>query len=66
MKKKYVIKRTELLPIGDVILSAYIVNVDGETTVVMADNIGDACDKLDELGVLEYEFIHTKSLTIVY
>jgi len=28
---------------------------------VMAENISDACDELDELGALEYEFVHAKS-----
>ena len=64
--RKYVIKRTEALHIGDVMLSAYYAIVDNEPTVVMALNISDACDKLDELGVLEYEFVHAKSITIVH
>ena len=37
-----------------------------EPTFVMAENIGDAYDKLDEIGVLEYEFVHGKSINIVY
>ena len=61
--KKYIIKRTEALHIGSVMLSAYYMIVDNEPTVVMAENIGDACDKL---GVLEYEFVHAKSITIVH
>lgn len=65
-KKKYIIKRTEALHIGGVMLSAYYMIVDNEPTVVMAENMGDACDKLDELGVLEYEFVHGKSMTIVH
>jgi len=65
-KKKYIIKRTEALHIGSVMLSAYYVIVDNEPTIVMAENISDACDKLDELGVLEYEFIHAKSIAIVH
>ena len=65
-KKKYIIKRTEALHVGSVMLSAYYMIVDNKPTVVMAENIGDACDKLDELGVLEYEFVHAKSITIVH
>lgn len=65
-KKKYIIKRTEALHIGSVMLSAYYMIVDNEPTIVMAENIGDACDKLDELGVLEYEFVNAKSITIVH
>ena len=49
-----------------VMLSAYYMIVDNEPTVVMAENISDACDKLDELGALEYEFVHAKSITIVH
>jgi hypothetical protein len=47
-------------------LSAYYMIVDNEPTVVMAENISDACDKLDELGALEYEFVHAKNITIVH
>lgn len=64
--RKYIIKRTEALHIADVMLSAYYVIVDNEPTVIMAENIADACDKLDKLGVLEYEFVHAKSITIVH
>jgi len=65
-KKKYVIKRTQALHIGDVMLGAYVVKADNEETVVFARNIADACDKLDELGVLDYEFVYSKSITIVH
>ena len=65
-KKKYVIKRTQALHIGDVMLGAYVVKADDEETVVFARNIADACDKLDELGVLNYEFVYSKSITIVH
>ena len=63
--RKYV-KRAEALNIADVILSAYYVIADNEPTVVMALNIGDACDKLDKLGVHKYEFVSPTCITIVY
>ena len=65
-KKKYVIKRTQALHIDNVMLGAYVVKADNEETVVYARNISDGCDKLDELGVLDYEFVYSKSITIVY
>jgi len=64
--RKCTIKRTKALHIAGVMLSAYYVIVDNEPTVVMAENIDDACYKLDQLGALEYEFVHAKSIKIVH
>lgn len=59
--------KTELnkLRLGNVVLSAYVVIYDKEEKIVMAENVADACDRLEALGVKRYEFLHTRSLDIV-
>lgn len=66
LNQEKIVQKTDTLQIGDDLLSAYYVMVDNETTVVMAKNLADACGKLDKLGVLEYKFVHHRSVEIIY
>ena len=53
------------LNISDVMLSAYFVDIKHTKIVVLAQNIADACDKLDRDGFKDYSFIHSHSFDIV-
>lgn len=57
---------TAQLGIGGVTLSAYIVVLShGERVIVIAKNIADAYDKLDEHGHIGYEFEHGCSFDVI-
>ena len=59
-------KQTAQLGIGGVMLSAYIVVLShGERVIVIAKNIADAYDKLDEHGHIGYEFEHGCSFDVI-
>lgn len=50
------------LNIAVVVRSAYFVSVEGRGDMfVVADNIAEACDKLDRLTDKNYIFIHSRS-----
>ena len=54
------------LPLTCVSGSAYIVEVYGrENIVVIAENIDDACNKLDKAGILDYGFVYCKSFNVL-
>lgn len=54
------------LNIAGVMLSAYIVVLShGERVIVIAKNIADAYDKLDEHGHIGYEFEHGCSFDVI-
>jgi hypothetical protein len=60
------LKQGKKLPIDSVVLSAYYVNPMGEPIIVLADNISDACDKLDKAGIKDYIFVHSHSFDVVH
>jgi hypothetical protein len=62
----YPLNQEQTLPMDNVMLSAYFIIADNEPTIVMAENMGDACDKIEKLGVIEYEFVHARSIDIMY
>ena len=48
-----------------VVTTAYLMSIDKEKTVVIAENIGDAMDKADESGAKDYEMIHHRSFPVL-
>lgn len=56
------------LRIGGVSLSAYMVvcEPDGKRLAVIAESIGDACDKLDEQGFFDYQFVRSVSFDVLH
>lgn len=49
-----------------VVCSAYFVSVKGRGDIfVVAENIADACDKLDKITSENYIFIHSKSFEAI-
>ncbi|GEM_PF-6841078 len=49
-----------------VVCSAYFVSVKGRGDIfVVAENIADACDKLDKITSENYIFIHSKSFECI-
>ena len=48
--------------IQNVMCSAYIVKVGKNKMIVVANNLAEACDKLENNGFTEYEFEHASSL----
>jgi hypothetical protein len=47
--------------IQNVMCSAYIAKVGKNKMIVVANNIAEACDKLENNGFTEYEFEHASS-----
>jgi len=45
--------------------TAYRVKADGEIYIVVADNMAEACDKLDANGFETYEFVEHKSFEVI-
>ena len=45
--------------------TAYTVKADGEIYIVIADNMADACDKLDAKGFETYWFVEHKSIQVI-
>ena len=56
------------LRIASVSVSAYMVicEPDGKRLAVIAESIGDACDKLDENGYFDYQFIRSVSFDVLH
>ncbi len=44
---------------------AYLVDVDNEASIIIAENMADACDKIEKTGCSDYEFVYSKSLPVV-
>lgn len=60
-------KLVKKLTICDVVSSAYIVKVEGNgTMIILAENIADACDKLEVKGYENYTFVKSTSLDVLY
>ena len=45
--------------------SGYLIKSMNNYYVVVADNIADACDKLESFGLKEYQFQKSRSLTVI-
>lgn len=58
-------EKKDCIKLDGELISAYMVIADNEPIIVMAINIADACEKLEELGVSTYSFTHGKSIDII-
>lgn len=68
MSKKYEQTSAEVdkaLRIGSVVRSAYLVNVDYGQIVVIAENIAEVFDKLEEAGFKGYSLAKHSSLDVL-
>lgn len=55
------------LSLYGVVSSAYMVKVEGNgTMIILAENIADACDKLEIKGYKNYTFVKSTSLDVLY
>ena len=52
--------------LGNAMPSAYLVDLIGKHLVVLAENLADACDKLDKAGHKDYEFVRSSSINILH
>lgn len=57
--------KDKALHIGGVVRSAYLVNVDYGQIVVMAENIAEVFDKLEEAGFKGYSLAKHSSLDVL-
>jgi len=56
----------EKLRIGGVGISAYLMDIDNEATIVLANNISDALDKAHNVAEKDYEMTYSKSLPVMH
>ena len=61
---KKIVQNNVVLP--DVITSAYLMKIDGETTIVKASNLADAMDKAEANCSKDYSFIHSNSFPLLH
>ena len=54
------------LHIGNVMLSAYLIRVRGVKTIVLAENMADVYDKMNDVGVKDFDFVLHSSIEIVH
>lgn len=47
------------------ISTGYLVKINDSNLIVVAENISDACDKLESKGFKNYEFIYSRSFDII-
>ena len=72
MSKKYEQTSAEVdkaLRIGIVMPSTptvYLMDIDGEATVVIAENIADAMGKAERISKVDYAMVYHKSLPLLY
>lgn len=53
------------LKINGKYLSAYLLIIEDNPTVVLGKNISDVCDKLEQLGIENYSFEYHSSLNLI-
>lgn len=46
--------------------TVYLMDIDGEATVVIAENIADAMDKAEKIAKVDYAMVYHKSLPLLY
>lgn len=46
--------------------TVYLMNIDNEATVVIAQNIAEAMDKAEKICKKDYEMVYHKSLPLLY
>lgn len=46
--------------------TVYLMDIDGEATVVIAENISDAMDKAERIAKVDYAMVYHKSLPLLY
>lgn len=64
-KEKNLEDKDKALHIGCVVRNAYLVNVDYGQIVVMAENIAEVFDKLEEAGFKGYSLAKNSSLDVL-
>lgn len=53
-------------PVLDKEISPYLMEIDGEATVVLARNISEAMDKAAAVAKKEYRMVYSKSLPLLF
>ena len=46
--------------------TVYLMDIDNETTVVIARNIAEAMDKAEKIAKKDYKMVYSKSLPLLY
>jgi len=60
----------KITPCTDVVTritpTVYLMDIDNEVTVVIAENIADAMDKAEKISKINYKMVYSKSLPLLY
>jgi hypothetical protein len=59
-------EQKEQLSLCGVGISAYLMDIDNEATIVVANNISDALDKAHNVAEKDYEMTYSKSLPVLH